>query len=195
MVESLSIMVDNGRTSEELRWFFGEAGSRFAPLEEDPSSEHPPVLEEENRDPVPQCETQPAQQTAAAVTRNQQTRRANVVVNERQIVNESANGRSVSVMEKGESSRANHSAPRPRRAADEDEHVVIRGEQGGQVINETRVCTGDAIAAAPAVNSNPMPEHHADPPIAWDEEGDAVMEIENPDAFDQAEGGADAPSV
>ncbi|XP_031124347.1 uncharacterized protein LOC116027061 [Ipomoea triloba] len=167
------------------------SGSRFAPLEDDPTSENHSALED-SREPVHQRETQPAQQTAATTTRNQRTRRANVVVNERQIINEPAEGRLVSVLEKEESSRANQSASRPRRAAEEDEHVVICGEQGGQVINETRVVTGDAIAVAPNVNSNPMSEHHADPPNAWDEEGDAVMEIENPNELDQAEGGVDA---
>nr|GMD76299.1 ATG8-interacting protein 2-like [Ipomoea batatas] len=57
-----------------------------------------------------------------------------------------------------------------RRAAEEDEHVVIRGVQGGKVISSTTVQNGEkAMATAPAA-SLPLTEHHGDPPEDLDDE-------------------------
>ncbi|XP_031131901.1 uncharacterized protein LOC116033288 [Ipomoea triloba] len=67
----------------------------------------------------------------------------------------------------------------PRRAVEEDEHVVVRGANGGGLIESTRVCTGEPSGAAESGSICPSPEHHRDPPEGLDHEGDVVMDIED----------------
>nr|GLL33563.1 uncharacterized protein LOC109146841 [Ipomoea trifida] len=76
-----------------------------------------------------------------------------------------------------------------RRAAEEDEHVVIRGENGGNLISSSRVYTGEVCVEAVPADGCSSPEHHGDPPDAFDPEGDVVMEIEDP--CDSSLGGND----
>ncbi|XP_031131957.1 uncharacterized protein LOC116033348 [Ipomoea triloba] len=83
-----------------------------------------------------------------------------------------------------------------RRAAEEDEHVVVWGEQGGNMIESTRVCTGERLHADMSTSACPPPEHHGDPPDGFDFEGDVVMDIEdNHEATAEKADGSSAPFV
>nr|GMD45630.1 golgin subfamily A member 6-like protein 22 isoform X3 [Ipomoea batatas] len=93
-------------------------------------------------------------------------RRANnVIVNERQIVNERAQGRTDNPLEKE------------------------------QVIQSNRVLNGENPESSPIASTDATSEHHADPLDALDVEGDVVMEIEDPNVDVQMEGGAATSSV
>lgn len=82
-----------------------------------------------------------------------------------------------------------------RRAAAEDEHVVSRGEKGGQVISTSRVLNGEPIKDASAAVDNLSFEHHADPPNALNYEGDVVMDVEDQCEPNPVEGGEATRSV
>nr|GMC51518.1 uncharacterized protein LOC109158503 [Ipomoea batatas] len=110
------------------------------------------------------------------------SRRSNVIASEKQIQNEVHTPRAVPTNERNLSTGRRSSGACSRRAAEEDEHVVIRGEQGGKVTSTTVVHPDDAegsgVNDVPAMNQ-PTSEHHADPPGAIDEEGDVIMEVDN----------------
>ncbi|XP_019186552.1 PREDICTED: uncharacterized protein LOC109181256 [Ipomoea nil] len=61
---------------------------------------------------------------------------------------------------------------------EEDEHVVIRGAQGGLVIQSSRVYVWDTGGSAPSSVWHHPTEHHGDPPEQFDDEGDVVMDLE-----------------
>ncbi|XP_019200243.1 PREDICTED: uncharacterized protein LOC109193865 [Ipomoea nil] len=95
-------------------------------------------------------------------------RRPNVVVNEKQIANDPPGVRttqnngleaSTSVRRAGGSG--------PRRAAEEDEHMVVRGKQGGMVIQASRVFSGGETGDVPSPVWQPTKEHHSDPRRLW----------------------------
>ncbi|XP_019158270.1 PREDICTED: uncharacterized protein LOC109154983 [Ipomoea nil] len=65
-----------------------------------------------------------------------------------------------------------------RRATEEDEHVVVGGEQGGLVIHSSRVFGGDEAGDLPSPVWHLTKEHHNDPPGHVDDEGDVVMDLE-----------------
>nr|GMD24976.1 uncharacterized protein LOC109156749 [Ipomoea batatas] len=143
------------------------SGSRFAPLEED----------------------------AGMARQPSRARRANVIVNERQIENERATARSMPRTGTDQVPRQPSRGSGSRRAAEEDEHVVIRGELGGQVINSTRVTHEDGPTANNEESGAHPLEHHTDPPDDFDTEGDVVMEIEDPNGESLKEGGVATTSV
>ncbi|XP_019182142.1 PREDICTED: uncharacterized protein LOC109177287 [Ipomoea nil] len=64
-----------------------------------------------------------------------------------------------------------------RRAAEENEHVVVRGEQGGLVIS-SRVFIPNTAGDLPSSVWQATKEHHSDPPGRFDDEGDVVMDLE-----------------
>ncbi|XP_019171913.1 PREDICTED: uncharacterized protein LOC109167347 [Ipomoea nil] len=70
------------------------------------------------------------------------------------------------------------SGGRSRKAAEEDEHDVVRGAQGDLVIRSTRVYVGDTGGAAPSPVWHHHMEHHGDPPEQFDDEGDIVMDLD-----------------
>nr|GMD70328.1 uncharacterized protein LOC109156749 [Ipomoea batatas] len=72
------------------------------------------------------------------------SRRSNVIASEKQIQNEVHTPRAVPTNERNLSTGRRSSGACSRRAAEEDEHVVIRGEQGGKVTSTTVVHTDDA---------------------------------------------------
>nr|GMD97102.1 uncharacterized protein LOC109192712 [Ipomoea batatas] len=102
-------------------------------------------------------------------------RRSNVIANEKQIENEPISGRRTQT-EVGESSRQGQHRRGSRRAAEEDEHIVNRGENGGNDIRTTIVSTQELVADVPAAENTESLEHHGDPPDGMDAEGDVVME-------------------
>ncbi|XP_031124290.1 uncharacterized protein LOC116027001 [Ipomoea triloba] len=107
-------------------------------------------------------------------------RHANVVVNEKQIANEPA----APLISKNAQAPNGDKRPTgsvPRRAAEEEEHVIVRGENGGNVIESTRVHTGETRTEVTPSEDCPSQEHHVDPPDDLDYEGDVVMEVENDD--------------
>nr|GMD68490.1 uncharacterized protein LOC109193892 [Ipomoea batatas] len=65
-------------------------------------------------------------------------------------------------------------------AAEEDEHVVNRGEDGGNIINTTIVVTQDHEDHGLDATVDHSQEHHTDPPVGFDGEGDIVMEDDMP---------------
>ncbi|XP_019166877.1 PREDICTED: uncharacterized protein LOC109162645 [Ipomoea nil] len=71
-----------------------------------------------------------------------------------------------------------HTGGGSRKAAEEDEHVVVRGTQGGLVIRSSRVYVGDTGGIAPSPVWHHPTEHHGDPPEQFDDEGDVVMDLE-----------------
>nr|GLL37713.1 titin homolog isoform X2 [Ipomoea trifida] len=94
-----------------------------------------------------------------------------------------AQGRTENPLEKEQvSTRRIASGSGSRRAAEEDEHVVVRDENGGS-------------ESSPIASTDATSEHHADPLDALDVEGDVVMEIEDPNVDVQMEGGAATSSV
>nr|GLL19578.1 uncharacterized protein LOC109158503 [Ipomoea trifida] len=122
-------------------------------------------------------------------------KRANVIVNEKQIQNEVQSSRSASETEK-EASRGRRSAGgSSRRAAEEDEHVVIRGTQGGQITTTEVVQSGNNVAADAPAAPQTSPEHHGDPPEDFDAEGDVIMEVEVHQQAVVDDGGCASPSV
>ncbi|XP_019173801.1 PREDICTED: uncharacterized protein LOC109169373 [Ipomoea nil] len=107
-------------------------------------------------------------------------RRPNVVIAEKQVQNEPfvpevVRGRGEEEISRGLRVRRGVGS---RRAAEEDEHTVVRGEQGGLVIHASRVVVGNEAGDLPPPVWQPTEEHHADPPDCFDNEGDAVMEVE-----------------
>nr|GMD17672.1 uncharacterized protein LOC109156749 [Ipomoea batatas] len=136
----------------------------------------PPLLEQSER----RADKQPAVSGSDVARQPSRTRRANVIVNERQIENERATAQVPRRQSRGSGSR---------RAAEEDEHVVIRGEMGGQVINSARVANEEGPTANTEESEAQSQEHHTDPPDDFDMEGDVVMEIEDPNGENLTEGG------
>nr|GMD60351.1 uncharacterized protein LOC109181278 [Ipomoea batatas] len=65
-------------------------------------------------------------------------------------------------------------------AAEEDEHVVNRGEDGGNIINTTIVVTQDHEDHGLDAAVDHSQEHHTNPPVGFDGEGDIVMEDDMP---------------
>nr|GMD89107.1 uncharacterized protein LOC109158503 [Ipomoea batatas] len=166
------------------------SGSRYAPLDAEVDAGDHQAAEQPGR----RADKQPAVSGSVAARQSTRSRRPNVIANEQQITNDRPNGRT-SPTDTAQMPRRQVTGSGPRRAAEEDEHVVIRGEQGGQVINSTRVVNGDAPDPTTAVLTDTTPEHHTDPPDDFDVEGDVVMEIENQDEENHAEGGAATDSV
>ncbi|XP_019170452.1 PREDICTED: uncharacterized protein LOC109166023 [Ipomoea nil] len=72
-----------------------------------------------------------------------------------------------------------------RRAAEEEEHVVVRGSKGGLNICTRTVNPDLQIGCDSQLNLENTGEHHSDEPDSLDEDGDAVMEVD-----DAAEGRA-----
>nr|GMD80970.1 uncharacterized protein LOC109156749 [Ipomoea batatas] len=91
----------------------------------------------------------------------------------------------------GRSRRANNES---RRAAEEDEHIVNRGEQGGNVVYTTTVLNSERAGENLPGDTGSSQEHHGDPPADFDQEGDVVIEIEGEQEQGPAEG-ASSPSV
>ncbi|XP_031127582.1 uncharacterized protein LOC116029675 [Ipomoea triloba] len=172
-------------------------GSRFALLDSKgeandqhttDTSEQPP-----NEESEPRLEAQAVPNSIPSSSAlGRESRRANVSANKKQIVNEPAAPVSVGGENTPTSGRKSN-ASCSRRAAEEDEHVVIRGEQGGNLINSMRVSNGENATASMPTNVCPPTEHHGDPPEAFDAEGDVVMEIKDVPASSQRV--ADTPPV
>nr|GMC62899.1 Transposon Ty3-I Gag-Pol polyprotein [Ipomoea batatas] len=173
----------------------GAVGSRYAPLEMEDGSGAVPANAAQTQ-PSRRPDKQPAVSGSGAVRQQAVSRRANVIVNERQITNDRAEGRPGNHLEKEQASRRHiASGSGSRRAAEEDEHVVVQVENGGQVVNSTRVNNGDSPVMAPVISTELSQELHTDPPDALDVEGDVVMEIEDPKGDNQMEGGTAINSV
>nr|GMD01724.1 uncharacterized protein LOC109156749 [Ipomoea batatas] len=167
------------------------SGSRYAPLDDEVNAGDHQAAEQPGR----RADKQPAVSGSVAARQTTRSRRPNVIANEQQINNDRPNGRNSHPTATAQMPRRQATGSGPRRAAEEDEHVVIRGEQGGQVINSTRVVNGDAPDPTTVVPTATTPEHHTDPPDDFDVEGDVVMEIENQEEENHAEGGAATDSV
>ncbi|XP_019150075.1 PREDICTED: uncharacterized protein LOC109146859 [Ipomoea nil] len=105
-------------------------------------------------------------------------RRPNVIAKKKQVVNEPT-------VEQGAKSGTGAPMPRvrrenggsSRRAAEEDEHVVVRGAWGGLVIRSSWVYVGDTGSTLPSPVWQPTKEHHGDPREHVDDEGDVVMDL------------------
>nr|GMD47324.1 uncharacterized protein LOC109158503 [Ipomoea batatas] len=123
------------------------------------------------------------------------SKRANVIVNEKQIQNETRPP-SVAPETNIESSQGRRLAgSSSRRADEEDEHVVSCGAQEGKVVRSTVVHTGDSNGAnVPELNLSDT-EHHEDPPPGgFDHEGDVIMDEDSPQAMAEAAGGDRCPA-
>nr|GMD88075.1 uncharacterized protein LOC109158503 [Ipomoea batatas] len=160
----------------------GRPGFRFAPLEPEVTvGEH--AEEDNSMPPVNTNRRSDRQQMGKSsgpslATMGVQNRRPNVIVSEKQIANDPSTPSPLITGTVPVSSRMSTSTS-SRRAAEEDEHVVIRGENGGSLISSSRVHTGEVQNAAVLDDSCPIMEHHGYPPKAFDCEGDVVMEIED----------------
>nr|GLL29927.1 uncharacterized protein LOC109169411 [Ipomoea trifida] len=121
----------------------------------------------------------PVETGSEVVRPTSRARRANVIVNERQIENDRAMARAETSTETEQVASRQSRGSGSRRAAEEDEHVVIRGEMGGQVIHSTRVVNVDVPTVSNEESADHSREHHTDPPDDFDVEGDVVMEIED----------------
>nr|GMD48478.1 uncharacterized protein LOC109156749 [Ipomoea batatas] len=151
------------------------SGSRFAPLVEDAEGSLPSPQERYER----RAGKQPVENGSEVARPTSRARRANVIVNERQIANDRAMARAETSTETEQVATRQSRGSGSRRAAEEDEHVVIRGEMGGQVIHSTRVVNEDVPTVSNEESADHSREHHTDPPDDFDVEGDVVMEIED----------------
>nr|GMD02497.1 uncharacterized protein LOC109193892 [Ipomoea batatas] len=102
------------------------SGSRYAPLEEEEVTENPQTPEQ----PARRADKQPAVSDSDAARHRNRSRRANVVVNEKQIENDRSTHQPSATTVTEQAPQRRMTGLGPRRAAEEDEHVVIRGEQG-----------------------------------------------------------------
>nr|GMD53938.1 uncharacterized protein LOC109167844 [Ipomoea batatas] len=66
---------------------------------------------------------------------------------------------------------------------------------GGKVVTITVVHNGDPNPAAGPELERPSSEHHEDPPGAFDEEGDVIMDVDLQPKAGVDDGGCDSPSV
>nr|GMD39368.1 Retrovirus-related Pol polyprotein LINE-1 [Ipomoea batatas] len=160
------------------------SGSRFAPLEEGVEAGLPSSQQNCER----RAGKQPAVSGSDVARQPPRPRRPNVIANERQIENDRAMARSTPPTVTDQAPRRQSRGSGSRRAAEEDEHTVIRGELGGQVINSTRVATEEAPTATAEESEVLSQEHHTDPPDGLDMEGDVVMEIEDHNGDNLTEG-------
>nr|GMD68657.1 uncharacterized protein LOC109156749 [Ipomoea batatas] len=176
----------------------GAGGSRFAPLETEPV----PVTDSATNtncamesDGINHGHNSDNIQNAVPAQSRGSLRRSNVIANERQIVNEPHQAQATTGAERTVTGRV---SPRrgSRRAAEEDDHVINRGENGGSTIRTTRVTNQEPVQVPlPAVNQDHMdnaldaagdrsPEHHTDPPDCRNGEGDTIMEDDMPQELD-----------
>nr|GLL29616.1 uncharacterized protein LOC109158503 [Ipomoea trifida] len=164
-------------------------GSRFAPLENDNGPDV--VAEEDPRGAAGGRIAERADNQIPPQAENRgRSRRANVIVSEKQIANEKSNGGPAQSPATGSAPVRGPSSSRANRAAEEEEHVVIRGEQGGKVVSSTRVSAVRTPMEIPVESMSVIPEHHGDPPVQHDDEGDVEMEIEDQQETMMAEAGA-----
>nr|GMC66711.1 uncharacterized protein LOC109156749 [Ipomoea batatas] len=147
-------------------------GSRFALLRNEEETEGQDNQTDKDTSGDPQVETR-------TTGLGGKSRRANVIANEKQIQNDvrAPHCELVTGKEPTQGRRATGSSS--RRAAEEDEHVVSRGVQGGKVVSTTVVHNGDDVASDVPVVNQTESEHHGDPPGAFDEEGDVIMDMES----------------
>lgn len=120
------------------------------------------------------------------------SRRANVIANGKQIMND-APAAPPSAREQTPTGGHTLRGSCSRRAAEEDEHVVVRGEKGDNLIESTRVSIREQLHADTPNTACPSPEHHEDPPDGFDFDGDVVMDIE--DNREDTHRGADGSST
>ncbi|XP_031127744.1 uncharacterized protein LOC116029845 [Ipomoea triloba] len=130
-------------------------GSQFAPLEEDesavpPGAEGKAVGDEEQNEEVGTGRDSVSTPITGVGGR---PKRANVIANEKQIVNEPRGSQAEPTTGATSEPKKRNSGVNSRRAAKEDGHVVIRGSQGGKVIRSTTVAEEAS-----------QTEHHGDPP-------------------------------
>ncbi|XP_019160671.1 PREDICTED: uncharacterized protein LOC109157220 [Ipomoea nil] len=110
---------------------------------------------------------------SGAKVRNQ--RRPNVIANEKQVTNQpGAKQPTTAAVESRQESRGALRVG-ARRAAEEDEHVVVRGEQGGAIIQTERIYSEQMISASPMQALEDVGEHHNDKPYHLDDDGDEMM--------------------
>ncbi|XP_031120941.1 uncharacterized protein LOC116024180 [Ipomoea triloba] len=162
-------------------------GSRFALLGSREENEDVPNQVAAESNESPQTESRP-------VGLGGKSRRANVVVNEKQN-NERDSPRLELEKGKEPSQGRRTTGSSSRRTAEEDEHVINRGAQGGKVIRSTVIQNGDSIAADVPVNTRPPTDHHEDPPGGVDHEGDVIMDDDSPQTTLAMDGGAASPAV
>ncbi|XP_031111990.1 uncharacterized protein LOC116015963 [Ipomoea triloba] len=80
-------------------------------------------------------------------------------------------------------------------SADHAEEELRADAAGGKVVSSTRVSTERTPKEIPVDSMTLIPEHHGDPPVRHDDEGDVVMEIEEQQATSLAEAGLGGPPV
>ncbi|XP_019175434.1 PREDICTED: uncharacterized protein LOC109170738 [Ipomoea nil] len=115
----------------------------------------------------------PPRKNPVSGNRGNSHRRPNVIAQEKQIMNTPAPPQGLKLNEHITASGSRRETGGTSRwAAEEEEHVVVRGEQGGLVIQTARVCAGDAGDHIPSPVWQSSKEHHSDPPELLDDEGD-----------------------
>ncbi|XP_019153844.1 PREDICTED: uncharacterized protein LOC109150389 [Ipomoea nil] len=168
----------------------GEQVSRFAPLRHDPNNEgiNAEIADEGPADEdgvgISQIPAELKNSAPVRVSGGGRQRRPNVIATEKQIENEvgrSARAGAVDIAQSSSLPRRNPNT-HSRRAAEEEEHVVVRGEKGGLIISSTRVCMGDMVGDIPSPVWQATNEHHSDPLAKRDDEGDVVMNLESSQA-------------
>nr|GMD32784.1 uncharacterized protein LOC109158503 [Ipomoea batatas] len=152
-------------------------GSSFAPLEDDIIPDNY-AGEGAHGGSGAGTEEQSTSPTPLPADLGGQPRRANVIVSEKQIVGTTSDKEPAPVATRNTTQVGTSTSSRTRRAAEEDEHIVVRGEQGGKVISLTRVSAERTPREIPVDPLTLIPEHHDDPPARHDDEGDVVMDIE-----------------
>nr|GMD60285.1 uncharacterized protein LOC109175135 [Ipomoea batatas] len=174
-------------------------GSRFSLLESEAQSGDGDAVVEGMDSGAVNCAAATVNERPHSETRGSgsggRSRRANVIVSEKQIANEPPRSSSGPTREVEPTQGRRVIGSVSRRAAEEDEHVVNRGAQGGRVINTMTVHNEDTASGEAAAVALPTTEHSGDPPDGRDEEGDVIMELGSQQEISLGHRGAAAASV
>ncbi|XP_019198959.1 PREDICTED: uncharacterized protein LOC109192712 [Ipomoea nil] len=178
----------NRRNTGVNRKSAGAQSSRFAPLREENVEEEVDMGDEAGGE---QDITAGGAQANASVsqaeprhnsmpaTEGGRQRRPNVIASEKRVANEPMAAQNLTNnVEVTKSKGRRELSEGSRRAAEENEHLVVRGEKGGLVISATHVISDNTAEDIPSPVWQSTKEHPNDPPRHLDDEGDVVMDIE-----------------
>ncbi|XP_019198076.1 PREDICTED: uncharacterized protein LOC109191857 [Ipomoea nil] len=168
--------------------------SRFAPIANMEEQVHDDLIAE------PEFETEEEQLEGGAhamekhksgenqgTTKGRNQRRPNVVVTEKQVANQPVAKTVPAARTVGGQDTRVQSRVISRRAAEEEEHVVVRGSQGGVVVYTERIISEPACNTSPMRQLENMGEHFSDEPTGMEVDGDGDIEGDGDPGGDAAD--------
>ncbi|XP_019184648.1 PREDICTED: uncharacterized protein LOC109179603 [Ipomoea nil] len=120
-------------------------------------------------------------------TKGRNQRRPNVVVTEKQVANQPVAKTVPAARTVGGQDTRVQSRVISRRAAEEEEHVVVRGSQGGVVVHTERIISEPACNTNPMCQLENMGEHFSDEPNGMEVDGDGGIEGDGDPGGDAAD--------